>query len=190
MNTNETKWPDRGIVKVQEAVEEWEQKHPDSRAMRITWGFHNKEEEEEARSRPEDRKPRARLEFCDHYYEINLAKSGDPNYPDRCLISTDFLEWPGFHLIDLPDLPLGDPKKMYNVLDSCEGGVKLQLVPDLSGDSGPAIVIVGLATQIPIEALSARTLSDALQELYISTNCVLKWLLKNQGDDHWFRDAG
>jgi putative zinc finger/helix-turn-helix YgiT family protein len=183
------KWPDRAIDKMQRAVDEWNRTYPERKPMRIAWGFANREEEAEEAKQPRPyRHAEALLDFCDGCYEIALSQSGDPDYPDNCHIDTSFSSWPNIRTDDAPILPLADVKRFYNLLHSCEHGVRLRLIPDCS--SGAAIAVVGLSTWIAVETLSARILHDALSRLRTSTELVWGWLSKNEGDDWWSMDGG
>lgn len=184
-------WPDDGVAKLERAVSEWLQTHPNLNPIRIVWGYSNKDDEKaEATESPEFQQPEALLDFRDRSYKIILSASGDSDlYPDHCDITADFAELPGVKKEEYryQVLPLGDATKIYNIMRCCERGVQLDILP--MKDSGSAIAVLGLCTRIPIETLSARILYDALLRLRNSTDLVWNWLTKNKGHDSWSGDG-
>jgi hypothetical protein len=192
---NRGKWPARAIAKVQQAVDEWQQTFPDYQVFpRIAWGFANKEEEEkEAKLPRKKRLAEALLDFNDHTFEIALQRIG-PDSPDWCYIDTHFSSWPEFETDELPDLPLGDARKLFNVLNDLMPGVQLIPVPIVADpeeagsdpeEAEDLISVLGVRTFMPVEALSARVLANVLSNLEISAQAVWNWLALDQGDDEW-----
>ena len=181
-------WPAEAIAKIEHVVGEWNEEHAEHAHIRLAWREREmrREQEELSGESGDFQEPAALVSFLDKYFELRLSKCGDPDYPDSCQITTSFKEWAEEGVTEFPLLPTDDIKKLYNVMRNCKDNVTLSLLPD----SRPSILIVGLATTVPLETLTPRILHDALFRLTSSTELVMDWLLNNKGDDHWSMDGG
>jgi hypothetical protein len=149
--------------------------------FRIVWGYPNKEEEQLALAGPKSyRRLEALLSCGDDEYEVWLSRPGDSHMPGQCLIFKHF---------DPDELPRTTARSLYNVLTACDDAVNLCLLPE-PGEDDPEILVCGVSTYLPAEAITARTLNDALHRLYVSARVVQQRLSGGDDYDRWAVDRG
>jgi|SRR5579885_1513980 len=166
------------IEKVNSAVRIWSEQPSRLGCPRIAWGGANEDDQKLAESwgtMP------ALLDYDDHAYQLSIWRASGENRLDCCTIQTEFSDWPGIPKGEhAPALPRGSARWLFNAL-CCAAGCSVRLFPDVPR----TIVALGCETTIPVEAISAPVLRDALLRLRESTDEVAAWLLKGEGIDHW-----
>jgi hypothetical protein len=193
----EHEWAELASSRVQKAVDEFNagreaMKGPTGKPLpllRIVWGYPDKDTEREEQAIPARyRHTEALINWLDHDYQLSLHRSGDPDYPDHCDITTDFPGWPGIKFDGERYLPLGDARRLYNAFRSCGDGVSLRLFPE-KGDE-PGIQVFGTTARLPVETITPRVLHATLAELRESTERAWRWLSRGRGDDWQDQDKG
>jgi len=121
--------------------------------------------------------------------EILIGHADDKDLLDYCQLSAYFGEWnrdpertetPESET-DIP-LPLDDPGLLYNLLTDVQTlhNCKLGIAP-VDGE----IMIGSVSTEIPVVAVTAQTLLDAILRVTASADLTLRRLLRNAGREWW-----
>jgi hypothetical protein len=74
-----------------------------------------------------------------------------------------------------------DPCEVFNTLHDCRENIQLRLFPTEARDG---LEISGVKTTLPVSAITARVLSETLENLSSSLNLVVWRLVRGEGDDH------
>jgi hypothetical protein len=181
-------WIKAAQSRLQKTVDELCELLPSS-GLKIAFGFANREQEEFAATMSECfGTTEALLSSQDKYFEVYLNQSGDPDYPDDCTFATKFSTWPSIQCDEYPALPLGNARRMYNVLKCCDDAVNFVIVPN--SELADSVLVVGLRARVPLESLTARVLGDTLFRLTISTDRIWESLRGMADYDNWLVDGG
>lgn len=179
---------------VDAAIEEMNAKSGDSAGIvRIAWGEANREaERRRRRTPPRDRWKSAAITFDGpNSWYIEADVRHDTWSPGSSACLTLYADFDGGS-----NLPRNDARRLYNLLQALAEGVRLTIspnTPDLRSpmdgkeSAGAEIVVWGVETALPIEALTGVILDDAFARLLASANAVERILdgEEEKDDDAW-----
>jgi hypothetical protein len=144
-------------------------------AMRIVWGCANQEAAQREKRKPTKRRlQRGLLSWEGDDFELTLSGGNYHQlYPKSCDVE---LLFPGDEILPL------EPNRLFNVLQCCADNVSFCMFPDVEAEQ---IVLWGVQTELAVEALTGRTLYDALIRLQMSRTRALDYLIDGEGEDYW-----
>jgi hypothetical protein len=162
--------------------------------VRVAWGEPNRDEEKKRRrTPPKDRWKSAAITFeGPNSWYIDAEVSHDHWSPASAACLTLYADFDGGD-----DLPRGDARRLFNLLNALADGVRLSITPntpdmclpapDAKELTGQEIVVWGVETSVPVERLTGAILDDTFARLLTSANALQRILDgdEEEDDDAW-----